>query len=77
MTGLAIKDVEFNGATLRAAQDSENIIWVGVAWVCQGLGLTKGQMQNERKKIQTDEVLPKGNEISFSLQRVEIRKVYV
>lgn len=60
MTGLAIKDVEFNGATLRAAQDTENIIWVGVAWVCQGLGLTKGQMQNERKKIQTDEVLSRG-----------------
>lgn len=60
MIGLAIKDVEFNGATLRAAQDSENIIWVGVAWVCQGLGLTKGQMQNERKKIQTDEVLSQG-----------------
>ena len=60
MTGLAIKDVEFNGATLRAAQDTENIIWVGVAWICQGLGLTKGQMQNERKKIQTDEVLSQG-----------------
>lgn len=60
MTGLAIKDVEFNGATLRAAQDTENIIWIGVAWVCQGLGLTKGQMQNERKKIQTDEVLSQG-----------------
>lgn len=53
MTGLAIKDVEFNGATLRAAQDTENIIWVGVAGVCQGLGLSEGQMKNERKKIQT------------------------
>ena len=31
-----------------------------MAWVCQGLGLTKGQMQNERKKIQTDEVLSQG-----------------
>lgn len=60
MTELAIKDVEFNGAILRAAQDMENIIWVGVAGVCQGLGLTKGQMQNERKKIQTDEVLSQG-----------------
>src|SRR5699024_10097515 len=60
MTGLAIKDVELNGATLRAAQDTENIIWVGVAWVCQGLGLTKGQKQNERKKIQTDEVRSQG-----------------
>lgn len=60
MNGLAIKDVQFNGATLRAAQDAENIIWVGVRWVCEGLGLSKGQMQNERKKIQTDEVLFQG-----------------
>ena len=29
MTGLAIKDVQFNGATLRAAQDTENI---GLKW---------------------------------------------
>lgn len=60
MSGLAIKDVRFNGATLRAAQDAENIIWVGVVWVCQGLGLSEGQMKNERKKIQTDEVLSQG-----------------
>lgn len=60
MTGLAVKDVQFNGSTLRAAQDAENIIWVGVAWVCQGLGLTEGQMKNERKKNQTDEVLSQG-----------------
>ena len=60
MTGLAVKDVQFNGTTLRAAQDTENIIWVGVRWVCQGLGLSKGQMQNERKKIQMDEVLSQG-----------------
>lgn len=31
MNGLAVKDVQFNGATLKAAQDTENIIWVGVA----------------------------------------------
>ena len=60
MTGLAVKDVQFNGATLRAAQDAENIIWVGVRGDCEGLGLSKGQMQNERKKIQTDEVLSQG-----------------
>lgn len=58
--GLAVKDVQFNGATLRAAQDAENIIWVGVRWVCEGLGLSDGQMKNERKKIQTDEVLSQG-----------------
>ena len=60
MNGLAVKDVQFNGDTLRAAQDAENMIWVGVRWVCQGIGLTEGQMKNERKKIQSDEVLSQG-----------------
>ena len=63
MTGLAIKDVEFNGATLRAAQDTENIIWVGVAWVCRGLGLSNDRMKYERKKIQKDLVLVQGGKI--------------
>lgn len=60
MTGLAVKDVQFNGATLRAAQDAENIIWVGVAWVCQGLGLSEDRIKYERKKIQRDLVLVQG-----------------
>ena len=58
--GLAIKDVQFNGATLRAAQDAENIIWVGVRWVCQGLGLSENRTDYERKRIQNDLVLNKG-----------------
>lgn len=33
MQGLTVKDVEFNGATLRAAQ-VENIVYVGVRCVC-------------------------------------------
>lgn len=60
MNGLAIKDVQFNGATLRAAQDAENIIWVGVRWVCQGLGLSEAKIDYERKKIQKDLVLNQG-----------------
>ena len=60
MNGLAVKDVNFNGAVLRAAQDTNNIIWVGVKWVCEGIGLSKGQMQKERKRIQEDIVLSKG-----------------
>ena len=60
MNGLAVKDVQFNGATLRAAQDAENIIWVGVRWVCEGLGLSEGQIKSERKKIQSDRVLSQG-----------------
>lgn len=60
MHGLAVRDVQFNGATLRAAQDAENNIWVGVAWVCQGLGLNNDRMKYERKKIQKDLVLTQG-----------------
>lgn len=57
---LAIKDVNFNGATLRAAQDMDDIIWVGVSWVCQGLGLKEGRTKYERKKMQEDLVLSQG-----------------
>lgn len=60
MNGLAVKDVQFNGATLRAAQDAENIIWVGVAWVCNGLGLNKNQKDRQVKNIQNDELLVEG-----------------
>lgn len=60
MNGLEVKDVNFNGATLRAAQDVNNIIWVGVRWICEGLGLTEDQMKNERKRINKDLVLSKG-----------------
>lgn len=60
MTELAIKDVEFNGAILRAAQDAENMIWVGVRWVCQGIGLTEGQARRERKRIHEDLTLKQG-----------------
>ena len=60
MAGLAVKDVQFNGSTLRAAQDAENIIWVGVRWVCEGLGLSEDRTKYERKKIQKDLVLVQG-----------------
>ena len=60
MTGLVIKDVEFNGATLRAAQDTENIIWVGVAWVCRGIGLSQGQEKRQVANLKNDIVLSQG-----------------
>lgn len=59
MNGLLVKNVEFNGAMLRAAQ-VENIIWVGVKWICDGLGLSEDRGKYERKKIQKDLVLSKG-----------------
>lgn len=60
MNGLAIKDIEFNGATIKAAQDINNIIWVGVKWICDGIGFSEGQIKNERKRLREDLVLSKG-----------------
>lgn len=60
MDALQIKDVEFNGSMLKAVQDLNKIIWVGVKWVCNGIGLSEGQSKNERKRLQNDIVLSKG-----------------
>lgn len=60
MNELIIKDVDFQGSKLKAAQDHDGKIWAAVRWICDGIGLTKGQMQNERNRIQNDMVLSKG-----------------
>lgn len=60
MNGLAVKDVNFNGAMLRAVQDMNNVIWVGVRWVCKGIGFSEDRADYERKKIQKDIVLNNG-----------------
>lgn len=57
MNDLIVKDVDFNGATLRAVQDDQKVIWAGVRWICDGIGMSKGQMQNERQRIHNDIVL--------------------
>lgn len=57
---LIVKDIEFHGDMLRAAQDPDGKVWVGVRWVCQGIGFGEDKIDNERKKIQKDVVLSKG-----------------
>ncbi|MGR5866950.1 hypothetical protein ACT7DZ_33660 [Bacillus cereus] len=42
-----------------AVKANDEKIYVGVKWVCQGIGLSEDQMRNERKKIQSDVVLKK------------------
>ena len=54
---LEIKRVPFMGAELMAARDTDGQIWAGVRWMCDGIGLSKGQMQNERTRIHNDKVL--------------------
>ena len=57
--GIVLKNVEFDGALLRAVQ-VENIVWVGVRWVCLGLGLSRGQINRQIDNIQKDEILSRG-----------------
>lgn len=60
MEELTIKNVNLFGDTVVAAQDHDGTVWAGVRWVCDGLGLTRGQMNNESSKIKDDLVLQKG-----------------
>lgn len=57
---LIIKEVDFNGANLLAAQSNEGKIYVGVSYICNGLGLTDGQMRRQKQNLSDDIVLQKG-----------------
>lgn len=58
---LLTREVDFYGDTIICAEDnSTGKIYVGVKWVCAGIGLTDDQIKNERKKIWKDLVLSKG-----------------
>lgn len=57
---LSVKTVDFMGDGLLAAQDKDGVIWAGVKWFCEGIGLSEGQIKSERKKIQEDLVLSRG-----------------
>lgn len=61
MSNLAVKEVEFNGDVLLAAQDSSNKkVYVAVRWISEGIGLTVDQTKRQVKNIQKDLVLSKG-----------------
>ncbi|EOO23559.1 hypothetical protein IIU_06966 [Bacillus cereus VD133] len=52
--------VNFNGAEIMAVKANDEKIYIGVKWVCKGIGLSDDQMRNERKKIQSDLVFRSG-----------------
>ncbi|MDP9675227.1 phage antirepressor YoqD-like protein [Paenibacillus jamilae] len=54
------KLVEFNGSELLGIKADDGKIYVGVRWVCEGVGLSDGQVKAERKKIKEDIVLNQG-----------------
>ncbi len=61
MNKLAVKSVPFLGDELMAVRDEENNkIYVGVSYICKGVGLTDSQKRTQVTKIQEDIVLSKG-----------------
>ena len=60
MNELEIKLVPFMGTELVAARDADGLVWAGVRWMCDGIGLNENQARAERKKIQSDKALSKG-----------------
>lgn len=57
---LLVKEVEFLGDTLVAAQDKNGKIWAAVRWLCKGLGLSEGQTNRQLLNINDDIVTSKG-----------------
>lgn len=57
---LEIKQVPFMGTELMAARDDGGQIWAGVRWMCDGIGLSRGQRDRQITNIQEDKVLAKG-----------------
>lgn len=57
MNDMIVKSVDLMGDTVMAAQDSEGTIWVGIKWMCQGMGMSDGQYKRQIKNIQKDLLL--------------------
>lgn len=54
MNEMIIKDVDVMGDFIKAMQDREGNIWVGVRWMCDALGMTEGQRKRQIANIQKD-----------------------
>lgn len=51
MNNLIVKEVNFNGDTLVAAQDKRTgKIYVGVSWICRWIGFNKNKKRQTVKK---------------------------
>lgn len=57
---LDIRQVPFMGQNLMAVQDSDGVVWVGVRWVAEGIGLNVNQARRERKRICGDDAFSDG-----------------
>lgn len=60
MRNLDVKHVCFLGSELLAAKDQDEQVWVGVSYICNGIGLNKNEKDRQVKNIQADETLQEG-----------------
>lgn len=60
MDNLVIKNVDVMGDTIMAAKDNNGEVWVGIRWICDGLGMTEGHMKRQIKNIKKDLALSQG-----------------
>ena len=51
MNELEVRKVPFMGTELMAARDNSGQIWAGVRWMCNGLGLSRGQRDRQSLNI--------------------------
>lgn len=59
MGNLIVKPVDVLGDTVMAAKDNDGIVWVGVKWMCKGMGMSEGQWKRQITNIQKDLLLSK------------------
>lgn len=60
MNDMIVKNVDVMGDSIMAAQDKDGVVWVGVKWVCNALGMTEGQVKRQINNIKKDMVFEKG-----------------
>ena len=60
MNDLIVKSVDVMGDSVVAAQDKDGVIWVGVKWMCNGMGMTEGHIKRQIANIQKDLLLKRG-----------------
>ena len=60
MNSLIVKNVDVFGDSIRAVMDKDGVIWAGVSYFCNALGMTKGQKDRQVQNVQKDIILKRG-----------------
>lgn len=71
-----VKMIEFQGDELLAVQENSEKIYVSVAYISDGIGLSEGQKKRQVNNVRKDEVLSQGIKmIRVNLDNVQNREV--